>query len=166
MPKIYKNPIEQSNALAPESTRSKWNRYFKHIGDGNPRTVDKYNRLIEEIESELPFENEQEHQKWLDQSATWNGGPEWTDLTENLLQRAEATPLKHSAREFDEILKGNPYAKGIDWDEGMDYLREKLGVNIPENVSQLYRKNNYIYGVEGQSEGEPIDRILFRLGGK
>ena len=89
MAQVYKSPLEQSNALAPESTRSKWNRYFKHIGDGNPRTVDKYNKLIEEIESELPFENEQEHQKWLDLGASWKGEDEWPQLTESIIARKE-----------------------------------------------------------------------------
>lgn len=162
---IYKSPLDQVNAIAPESTRSKWNRYFKHIGDGNPRTVDKYNRLIEEIESEMPFENDDEHKKWLDLGASWKGEPEWLDLTENLLQRGEAQPLNYGASDIDEILKNNPYAKDLDWGTSMDYLSEKLGVKIPENVSQIYRKNNYIYGVEGQPEGEPIDKVLYKLGG-
>ena len=55
MAQIYKNPLDQANAINPETTRSKWNRYFKHIGDGNPRTIDKYNALIGEIESERAF---------------------------------------------------------------------------------------------------------------
>ena len=84
---VYKSPLEQANAMAPESTRSKWNRYFKHIGDGNPRTIDKYNKLIQEIESELPFENEEEHKKWLDLGATWNGEAEWPKLTEEIIGR-------------------------------------------------------------------------------
>ena len=92
MAQIYKNPLDQANSIAPETTRSKWNRYFKHIGDGNPRTVDKYNALIGEIESELPFENEEQHQKWLDLGSNWNGEDEWPNLTEKLLTKLESQP--------------------------------------------------------------------------
>lgn len=87
MAQIFKNPLEQANSIAPETTRSKWNRYFKHIGDGNPRTVDKYNKLIEEIESELPFKNQEEHDKWSNLGAAWKGEPEWLDLTDEILSR-------------------------------------------------------------------------------
>lgn len=114
MSKVYKNPIDQSNALAPESTRSKWNRYFKHIGDGNPRTVDKYNRLIEEIESELPFENEQEHQKWLDLGATWTGEEEWPNITNKALDRIDKYSLDpNQIREIKQNFKGNDYNEAI-----------------------------------------------------
>lgn len=112
---IYKSPLEQSQAIAPESTRSKWNRYFKHIGDGNPRTIDKYNRLIEEIEGELPFANEAEHQKWLDLSASWNGEQEWPKLTEKALKRIDDYSLEPSQiRELKEKFKGKDYDTAID----------------------------------------------------
>lgn len=114
MAQIYKNPIDQANALQPETTRSKWNRYFKHIGDGNPRTVDKYNALISEIESELPFENEEQHQKWLDLGSTWNGEEEWPTLTEKLLKTAERYDLDPSQiKELKSKYRGKDYAEAI-----------------------------------------------------
>lgn len=107
---VYKTPLAQANSIAPETTRSKWNRYFKHIGDGNPRTVDKYNALISEIESELPFANEIEHQKWLDLGSNWNGEEEWPNLTEELLKRQE------SPSPFSEIkYNGKTYKRGEDY---------------------------------------------------
>lgn len=69
------------------STRAKWDKYFRHIGDGNPRTIDKYNRLLGEIESELPFENQKEHDKWLDLGSTWTGEEEWPNMTEEIIGR-------------------------------------------------------------------------------
>lgn len=85
----FKSPLDQANSIMPESTKSKWDRYFKHIGDGNPRTVDKYNKLIQEIESEMPFENEDEHKKWLDLGSTWTGESEWPDMTEKIIARLD-----------------------------------------------------------------------------
>jgi hypothetical protein len=114
MAQIYKNPLDQANAIAPETTRSKWNRYFKHIGDGNPRTVDKYNALIGEIESELPFENEEQHQKWLDLGSNWNGEDEWPTLTETLLKTAERYDLDPShIKELKNRYRGKDYAEAI-----------------------------------------------------
>lgn len=111
---VFKNPLQAANAIAPETTRSKWNHYFKHIGDGNPRTVDKYNRLIEEIESELPFENEEQHQKWLDLGSTWMGEEEWPNLTESLLKVGEQYALEPSQIvELKQKFKGKDYAEAI-----------------------------------------------------
>ena len=92
MAQVFKSPLEQANALKPETTRSKWNRYLKNGFSGNPRTIDKYNALIGEIESELPFENEEQHQKWLDLGSTWMGEPEWPEMTEKLLTKLESQP--------------------------------------------------------------------------
>lgn len=112
--RAFKSPLDQANSLIPkETTRSKWNRYFKHIGDGNPRTVDKYNRLIEEIESELPFENEDEHKKWLDLGSTWTGGSEWPQLTESLLGRIKSGPFDFDSKSDDELL--DAFIKSSGW---------------------------------------------------
>ena len=89
MAQTFKSPLDQANAIAPETTRSKWNRYFKHIGDGNPRTIDKYNKLLGEIESELPFKDQAEHDHWLDLASLWKGEDEWPTLTEELIKRGE-----------------------------------------------------------------------------
>lgn len=112
--KVFKSPLDQANSIAPETTRSKWNRYFKHIGDGNPRTIDKYNALIGEIESELPFENEEQHQKWLDLGSNWNGEDEWPTLTETLLKTTEKYDLDPShIKELKSKYKGKDYAEAI-----------------------------------------------------
>lgn len=110
MAQVFKSPLEQANALEPETTRSKWNRYLKNGFSGNSRTIDKYNKLIQEIESELPFANEIEHQKWLDLGSTWMGGEEWPTLTEELLKRQE------SPSPFSEIkYNGKTYKRGEDY---------------------------------------------------
>lgn len=82
------NALRRLGRVYP-STRDKWNRYMKNGFSGNTRTIDKYNKLIEEIESELPFANEEEHKKWLDLGSTWSGQAEWPELTETLLARLE-----------------------------------------------------------------------------
>lgn len=106
--KVFKSPLDQANAINPETTRSKWNRYLKNGFSG--RAIDKYNKLIQEIESELPFANEIEHQKWLDLGSNWNGEEEWPNLTEELLKRQE------SPSPFSEIkYNGRTYKRGEDY---------------------------------------------------
>lgn len=109
MAQVFKTPIEQAqNLTKTPSTREKWNKYLKYgLRGTNPK---KWNSTIEEIESELPFANEIEHQKWIDLGSLWKGEPEWLNLTEELLKRQE-TPSP-----FDEIrYKDKVYKKGIDY---------------------------------------------------
>lgn len=87
MPQIFKSPLAQSESLMP-SLRDRWNRYLdKGIGAGE--NIDYWNKEIEDIESKLPFENDEEHKKWLDLSATWKGEPEWPELTNKILDRID-----------------------------------------------------------------------------
>lgn len=128
MAQVFKSPLDQANAIKPETTRSKWNRYFKHIGDGNSRTVDKYNALIGEIESELPFESEEQHQKWLDLGSTWMGEDEWPALTESLLKTAEKYALDPShIKELKNRYKGKDYAEAISRLKGGEAFGDILG---------------------------------------
>lgn len=114
MAQVFKSPLDQANSIAPETTRSKWNRYLKNGFSGNPRTTDKYNRLIEEIESELPFESEEQHQKWLDLGSTWSGEDEWPSLTEKLLKVGEKYDLDpNQVKELKSKYKGKDYAEAI-----------------------------------------------------
>lgn len=112
MAKIYKTPLAQADAIAPETTRSKWNRYFKNGFNG--RNPEKYNKLLGEIESELPFESEEQHQKWLDLGSTWMGEDEWPTLTETLLKTAEKYDLDPShIKELKNRYKGKDYGEAI-----------------------------------------------------
>lgn len=84
---IFKSPLTQAKALNP-SLRDRWNKYIKY-GIGSGTNVDKWNKEIEEIESQLPFADQKEHDRWLDLGVAWKGEPEWLDLTDELLKRAE-----------------------------------------------------------------------------
>lgn len=68
-----------------KTTRQKWVEYLAHGFDGN--NVEYYNNLIMEIEQELPFKNQREHDKWLQLGMIWKGESEWLKLTETLLKR-------------------------------------------------------------------------------
>lgn len=50
------------------------------------RTIDRENQLISEIEKDLPFENKEEHIKWLDLGNfdTW---ATWEEITIKIIKR-------------------------------------------------------------------------------
>lgn len=163
--KVFKSPLDQANSIAPETTRSKWNRYFNHIGDGNPRTIDKYNALIGEIESELPFADEKEHQKWLDLGSTWSGEEEWPTLTEKLLYRQE-NPIKDLVLDKAKFKSVYDKAKADfpnDWGDKVDYIKQELGLDFPETIADLYLKGNKLYGLQTREKGEPYEVELYNL---
>lgn len=105
------NALRRLERVYP-STRAKWDKYIKN-GFKGTRT-DYYNKLLEEIESELPFENEEEHKKWLDLGSTWMGEDEWPNLTEKLIGMAEKYDLDpNNIKELKNKYKGKDYAEAI-----------------------------------------------------
>lgn len=83
-----KNPNRIISNLAPKTLRERWNAYFNK-GMGSGSNVDFWNNEIAEIEKGLPFENEEEHKKWIDLGSTYMGGPEYPALTEKILDRLD-----------------------------------------------------------------------------
>lgn len=83
------NAMKRLDRVYP-STRQKWNNYFKHMGDGNPNTIDKYNKLLGEIESELPFKNDVEHDQWSQMLEVYKGEPEFDNMMEEILKRTDS----------------------------------------------------------------------------
>lgn len=158
------NALNRLDRVYP-STRSKWNRYFKHIGDGNPRTVDKYNRLLEEIESELPFENEDQHKKWLDLGSAWMGESEWPDMTKQLLYKQENPPkdLVLDRKKYQSVYDKAKADFPNDWANRMDYIKQEMGLDYPESISDLMLKGNKLYGLQTEEEDEPYEVELYNL---
>ena len=70
------------------SLRERWNRYIDE-GIGSGEDTDYWNQEIIDIESQLPFKDDEEHKRWSDQAATWMGEPEWLNLTDELIKRYE-----------------------------------------------------------------------------
>ena len=191
MAEVFKNPAQQANDMAKKSLRERWNKYFKYGMRGT--NVDKWNKELEDIENELQFNDDEEHDKWLQMSDIWKGESEWPDMTSEIISRGEdgykgsdraaeladayfkrqiggykpiARTINFSPQQFDEIINASPYKDSIDWDRHMDHISNILGIKPSQHVSQLYRKGKKVYGVEGQDEGEPIERLLYELGGK
>ncbi len=68
--------------------RDRWNRYINE-GIGSGENIDYWNNEIMDIEKQLPFKDQPEHDKWLNMGATWMGEPEWLNMTDELLKRYE-----------------------------------------------------------------------------
>lgn len=83
------NALERLNKVYPENRtlRDRWNNYLDNgfLGDN----VDYWNNEAVEIEKQLPFKDQPEHDKWLNMGATWMGEPEWLNMTDELLKRYE-----------------------------------------------------------------------------
>ena len=74
------------NAMMPKSDlQERFDNYVKNGFSG--RNVDKWNKEIEEIESQMPFKDDEEHKKWSDMGASWMGEPEWLDMTKEIISR-------------------------------------------------------------------------------
>lgn len=73
--------------LAPQTTRQKFNSWFQNSFNGDDPTY--YNRIFGEIEKELPFKDDVEHDKWSQMWEDYNGnyGPE--EYTNAILSRLE-----------------------------------------------------------------------------
>lgn len=88
--KNFDNPKDKQNALnrldrVYPSLKDRFDKYIKYGFRGN--NVDKWNKEIEDIESQMPFKDKAEHDKWLDMSAAWKGEPEWLDMTYDIIKR-------------------------------------------------------------------------------
>lgn len=164
---IFKSPLEQANALSkPETLRHKWNRYMKNGFTGNPRTIDKYNKLFGEIESELPFVDQKEHENWSNLASLWKGEAEWPQLTEELISRSEATPIDYDENQINAILKKAKADFPDSWEDEVDYIRQTLGSDWNENITRVYPKHGYLYGLQSYPNAEPSEVALYKLRGK
>lgn len=88
MAQVFKTPLEQANSMTSKpSLRSRWDKYLKYGFRGaNP---ERWNKEIEDIESQLQFANDEEHDKWLQMSDIWKGESEWPDMTSEIISRSE-----------------------------------------------------------------------------
>lgn len=77
---------KSGEVFKPNKTlRDRWNRYLKSGFSG--KNIDYWNREIQDISDHLPFADQVEKEKWLNQAATWMGEPEWIDFTNSLIDR-------------------------------------------------------------------------------
>lgn len=107
-----KNPNTLIDIMAPKTTRQKWDMYMKNSWNGDDPAY--YNRIYGEIEDELPFETQEEHDTWLDKGSTWMGEPEWPALTEKILKRGEDHMLDpEQIHEIKQRFKGKDYNEAM-----------------------------------------------------
>lgn len=116
MAQVFKSPLEQVNALAPETTRSKWNRFLKYgMRGGSPKTIDKYNKLLEEVEGEFKFKDQAEHDIWSNWLSDYRGSQDLLDLSDAILSRGEPNYVSDKADDIirdiysKERMPGNEY---------------------------------------------------------
>lgn len=76
--------------LPPKSLRERWNNYFDYSGlGGESDEIDFWNNELIDIENQLPFKNQKEHNVWTDLSDEYSGGEDLPNLTSAILSRIE-----------------------------------------------------------------------------
>lgn len=65
---------------------TKVNDFFKNYAFNGNVDVDKANSMLEDIEKDLPFRDEQEHQRWID-VVTTGTGEQIEELTKEIANR-------------------------------------------------------------------------------
>lgn len=62
---------------------------------------------------------------------------------------------------FNEIYKKASTDFPNDWGNKMDYIRQELGIKIPETISDIWYKNGSLYGLQTDPEREPYELELY-----
>ena len=85
-----KELLEQEKAQEKtyKKLKKQWADYIENAWNENTEDhIDKYNNLLIEIESQLPFKDRAEHDLWLDLGDTYMGDDKWLDLTKKIISR-------------------------------------------------------------------------------
>lgn len=129
---MAKTPTPIIEKLTP-TLREQWDDYFKNSFNGDDPHY--YNGLIAEIEAQLPFENEEQHKKWLELGSAWRGEPEWPQMTNDLVDKVMADDI----RDFiDSELKGNHNA--YDYANVRDRASRKFRLDKTK-IDDYYKRN-------------------------
>ena len=64
---------------------------------------------------------------------------------------------------FDEVYKKASTDFPNDWGNKMDYIRQELGLKIPETIADVWYKNGTLYGLQTDSEDEPYEIELYSV---
>lgn len=67
---------------------------------------------------------------------------------------------------FDEVYKKASKDFPNDWGDKMDYIRQEMGIEIPETVSDVWYKNGGLYGLQTDAEKEPYEIKLYGVNSK
>lgn len=62
---------------------------------------------------------------------------------------------------FDSVYKKASKDFPNDWGDKMDYIKQELGIKIPETVSDVWYKNGVLYGLQTDAEKEPYEIELY-----
>lgn len=86
------NALKRLDRVYPEqrTLKERWDDYINYgLPHGSERYPELWNDEIIQIEKQLPFKDQEEHDKWANQAATWMGEPEWLDLTNEIIKRVK-----------------------------------------------------------------------------
>lgn len=64
---------------------------------------------------------------------------------------------------FDKVYKKASKDFPNDWGSKMDYIRQEMGIKIPETISDVWYKNGTLYGLQTDAEKEPYEIELYSV---
>ena len=85
---VHGKPNALIDLMAPKTTRQKYDMWFRNM-HRHGEDPNYYNRIFEEIENELPFKDDVEHDKWSQMWEGYMGEPETEDFTNAILSRLD-----------------------------------------------------------------------------
>ena len=96
----FKTPVDLANNIVEPSLRERWNKYLKYGQRGS--AIDKWNQEIQDIETLLPFKDQEEHDVWSNWGSDYRGSQDLLDLTNAIISRQEPN---YQSDKADEIIK-------------------------------------------------------------
>ena len=84
------NALKRLDRVYPDqrNLRQRWDDYINYgLPHGSDRYPELWNNEFIEIEKQLPFKDQEEHDKWSNKAATWMGEQDWLDLTDEIIKR-------------------------------------------------------------------------------
>ena len=159
---------EQGGKDKKEDIKSKVNDYFENYAFNDDADVDEVNAMLEDIEKELPFKDQQEHDKWLDVVSTGTG-EEIEEFTKEIANRKMDDDFD-SDNDFElwdddisdedvmqEIADGDYYYGGLGEQEIYNLAAERLNIT-PERAEQALKNQGFDYQeYQNYIDGEEFD---------
>lgn len=126
-----------------------WERYSKLVESNQEQeNIEEENKLIDQLERNLPFKNQEEHEKWLDIMATYKFWEDFEELTLEIINRKgkpQQMKFKYKNKWFQLMeLKEIGTSSTYDMVAIFEILKESDFIN--------YKFVNYFYGVSENLE--------------
>lgn len=139
--KVFKNPVDQAASL-------------------NFPTKPVTKALLDKEVRNL-FKNRQEGLDYI--NANFEDGPERENALRRLGRVYPSDPIALDRAKFKSVYDKASQDFPNDWGNKIDYIKQELGLEVPESIADLYLRGNKLYGLQTREKGEPYEVELYNL---